>query len=126
MNRFSAGQDLRPPVNVSGTPAHSSMRKLSITPRGDPQQPDKRASHHIHVAESGVESHLLEAVIRAFELAAGGFDAHLKHVLGWRRADLSSEYALEGSHAPRHPLRGVIHGEFLLEMARHPELHVTH
>src|SRR5262245_66383071 len=94
--------------------AHGSMRKLSITPRGDPQQPDKRASHHIHVAESGVGSHLLEAVSRAFELAAGGFDAHLEHVLGWRRGDLSHEYALEVSHAHRPPPGGVLPGAFPL------------
>src|SRR5215471_14855646 len=93
---------------------HGSMRKFSIMPRSDSQQPDKRASHHIHVAESSVGSHLLEAVIRAFKLAAGGFDAHLKHVLGWRRADLSSEHALEISHAHRHPLGKVIHGQFAL------------
>src|SRR5215467_1596286 len=101
------------------------MRKLSITPRGDPQQPDKRASHDIHIAESGGGSHLLEAVIRAFELAAGGFDTHLKHVLGWRRADLSSEYALEVSHAHRHPLSEVIHGQFPLEVLSNPQLQLT-
>src|SRR5262245_47581146 len=111
--------------SVPSKRAHGSMRKLSITPRGDPQQPDKRASHHIHVAESGVGSHLLAAVTRAFKLPAGGFDAHLKHVLGWRRADLSNEYALEVSHAHRHPIGEVIHGQFALEVLGNPDLQLT-
>src|SRR5215470_10476291 len=105
--------------------AHGSMRKLSITPRGDPQQSDKRASHHVYVVESGVGSHLLESVIRAFKLAASGFDAHLKHVLRWRRVYLSNEYALEVSHAHRHLFGELIYGQFALEVFSNPDLQLT-
>src|SRR5712691_3879894 len=75
------------------------LGELAIATGSDPQQSDERAPHYVDAAESGSRGHMLEACIRPFELAARRLHAHLKHVLGWRRANLSSKYALEVSHA---------------------------
>jgi hypothetical protein len=98
------------------------LGELAIATRSDPQQPDERAPHHVEAAESSRRGHVLEASIRAFELTTRRLHAHLKHVLGRRRADLSSEYALEVSNAHRHPIREVVHRQSRLEMLGDPDL----
>jgi hypothetical protein len=66
--------------------AQLSAGELAITTRSDPQQPDKRAPHHVHTAESSRRGYVLEAAVRAFELTPRRLHAHLKHVLGRRLA----------------------------------------
>src|SRR4029077_6685960 len=93
--------------------------------RGDPQQPNESAPHHVGVAESSGRGHLLEASVRAFELTTPPPHAHLKHVLRWGRAPLSSEYALEVPYTHRHPTGKILYRQFRLEMLGNPDLELA-
>src|SRR5215471_13720476 len=99
--------------------------KLAIAARSDPQQPDECAPHPVDVAKPGGRSDMLEAYIRPFELATRRLHAHLKHVLRRRPANFSSEYALEVSHAHRHPKGKVLHRQSRLQMLGNPDLQLT-
>jgi hypothetical protein len=79
--------------------------KLAIATRCNSQQPDKGASHSIDAAKSRSRGHMLEAFTGAFDLTSRCLHAHLKYVLGRSRSNLSRKYALEISHAHRHPIR---------------------
>src|SRR5262249_58426729 len=112
------------PMN-SGLPASLPVRmlgELAIAWRGDPQQPNDRPPHHIDVAESGVRGDLLETSLLAFELTTRRLHPHLKHVLRWGCAHLSSEYALKVAHTHGHALGKILYRQFPLEMLNNPDL----
>src|SRR5437762_5637177 len=73
------------------------LGEFAIMARGDPQQPDEGAPHHVNVAESGGRGHLLEPSLGAFELTTRRHHARLKYVLGRCCANLSSKYATVSS-----------------------------
>src|SRR5882672_6427236 len=100
--------------------------QLTIAGRSNPQEPDERAPHNVDAAESSSRGDVLEASIRAFEVTTRRLDAHLKHVLGRRRADLASKHALEVSNAHGHPTREVLHRQSRLEMLGNPDLQFTY
>src|SRR4051794_15808469 len=62
------------------------LREIAISARGDPEQPDERAPHHVGVAEPDRGGHVLQAAAVPFQLAPRRFDAHLQHVMRRRRA----------------------------------------
>src|SRR3990172_1582541 len=101
------------------------LGELAIATRSEPQKPDEGAPHHVDAAESRSRGHLFEASLRAFELTARSLHPHLKHVLGRRRANLSSEYALEVSHAHRHPICEVLYRQSRFEMIGNPDLQLA-
>ena len=53
------------------------VRELAITARGDPQQPNEGAPHHVDVAESSGRGHLLETFLGAFELTTRASEARI-------------------------------------------------
>jgi hypothetical protein len=77
---------LRDPVESKTSVGGRLLGHLAIAARSDAQEADERAPHHVRAAEPRGRGDLLEAPVRALELAARRLHARLQHVLGRRRA----------------------------------------
>src|SRR5262245_52009215 len=85
-------------ANARPSVADRLLRDLPIPARRDAHQPDERASHEVRTGEPRGRGHLLEAPVRALELAARRLHARLEDVLRGRPSDLAREDALEVPH----------------------------